>query len=486
MSSRKRPLAELPANIASTTPSGHAPSTPHALRALQQRSGARTRSVRTAKVAKEVVRPDSARGILRRLAKITAPATRRVTRTPIVVTGKENERPQDEEDEDEPLSKRPRMTFDIKESVEESFEEEAPAYEEEEDSELPTAPTPSVLPEDEDEAEEATNTFKAVDFPRQPVASEKIDKRKSRVSMLQDEGEDDDQTMLTERGRRAISEEATGHMSRYSFGSIRMSDFGTELEVRRESYPNSKSRISEAKSLYEGEPAAGPGILLGDDTQNLRQARQSPGEASDEVEDFFMPAIDDEDTFQLDLPDDEGGASPNHAKQIVTRPELAPNGDDSDDVEEVENAAMAADGSFLTANRPLTEIESSATRAINTRRRKRMKMTKHGTMIPSLPASLVKHIATETQVRRGRRRPKLGNDHMAALEQATEWFFEQVGEDLAAYAEHGRRRKRIDNADVLMLMQRQRLLKQDGELQRLAKDWLPKEVLDGIEIPDGH
>ena len=48
---------------------------------------------------------------------------------------------------------------------------------------------------------------------------------------------------------------------------------------------------------------------------------------------------------------------------------------------------------------------------------------------------------------------------MAALEQATEWFFEQVSEDLDSYASHGRRKKRIDTDDVLLLMRRQRVLR---------------------------
>lgn len=111
-------------------------------------------------------------------------------------------------------------------------------------------------------------------------------------------------------------------------------------------------------------------------------------------------------------------------------------------------------------------------------------MTRHGTLAPALPTSLIKKIATEVQVRHGRRKPAFGPEHTKALEQATEWFFEQIGEDLATYSTHGRRKRRIDNADVLLLMQRQRMAVEPGQLKKLAQDWLPKGVLSTLELPE--
>ena len=90
----------------------------------------------------------------------------------------------------------------------------------------------------------------------------------------------------------------------------------------------------------------------------------------------------------------------------------------------------------------------------------------------------------ENQSRQGKRKLKLGQDHMKALEQAAEWFFEQVGEDLAAYSSHAGRKKRINDDDVLLLMRRQQVLKEEGELIDAAKHWLPKKVLEDLDLPE--
>src|ERR1700761_9457116 len=166
MSTRRRPLTALPN---SQTPTRYAPSTPHAIRALQQRSGAKTRSVRRKLALSDSVRPDSARGILRQLAKLTAPATKKIVPTPSV-KGKENRRPE-EEDEDDGLRylKRPRLTLDLDESLDSIEAPEINGEDEDEDSDLPVAPTPSIFPDDDHERGEfaydnPTFTFKSIDY----------------------------------------------------------------------------------------------------------------------------------------------------------------------------------------------------------------------------------------------------------------------------------------------------------------------------------
>jgi hypothetical protein len=73
---------------------------------------------------------------------------------------------------------------------------------------------------------------------------------------------------------------------------------------------------------------------------------------------------------------------------------------------------------------------------------------------------------------------------MKALEQATEWFFEQVGEDLEAYSDHARGRKRVDASDALLLMRRQNALKFPGKLAEAARKCLPEKVLAELTLPD--
>ncbi len=209
-----RPLQQLPA-----TPRW-APSTPHAIRALQQRSGGRRKSA-------NVNRPDSARNILRQLARITAAQTKRRASTPLVkpstLVDKENVyRPflsQDEEDlEDEQGMERPDFTL--------------PIGDVDEDEDAGIAPMQHDLPGGED------YTFKSIDFAGQQLrASTNIrlgnTRGPSRHSILPFPVDEDDEGDLTaqsiEYGRRAVSEGPVwDRYPRSSFGSIRMSEFGFE------------------------------------------------------------------------------------------------------------------------------------------------------------------------------------------------------------------------------------------------------------------
>lgn len=222
MSSKKRqPFRSLPHLPA--TPRW-APSTPHATRASQQRSIGRRKST-------NINRPESARNILRQLAKLTAHAKRR-TSTPHIKTSppldKENASTPflsegDEEFEGEEVLERPDFTLPIEEL--------------DEDDDAEVAPTQQELPGGED------YTFKSIDCAAQearlPTSSRSDRIRQTpRISILafpddEDGGGSDHEGDLTvesiEYGRRAVSEGPTGdRYPRSSFGSIRMSEFGLE------------------------------------------------------------------------------------------------------------------------------------------------------------------------------------------------------------------------------------------------------------------
>ena len=439
------------------------------------------------------MRPDSARGVLKRFAKITAPTTKSA-RTPTVVLDKENVAP---EEEDEVGLKKPRLTLELEDEnslvsdVEESGLPEG--YEEEEDSELVPAPTPSVLPDDYDEVNgrgEKSVTFKSIDFARQPGGgSEKIDRRKSRVSFAQlhseadePDDEDDDPTVLTERGRRATSEDMTGRLSRYSFGSIRMSDFGDELEVRRENNPKFQQKLEDSRHSLPGRQED----LLEGETELLDRLRSSVRQSPSMVEDDgpIFGGGDDNDDFELPMPEDHGVEAARRKADINLQPEAASSANEADGPEVATTPEPHRELS-PEVSRHLTTLETAASTTISrSRSKKRLKQTRHGTTVPSLPSSLIKRVAIDTQVRNGRRKPKLGKDHMKALDQATEWFFEQIGEDLGAYAEHGRRKVKITVDDVMMLMQRTRVLKEEGELGRLAEEMLPEEVAAELDLDE--
>jgi histone H3/H4 len=86
-------------------------------------------------------------------------------------------------------------------------------------------------------------------------------------------------------------------------------------------------------------------------------------------------------------------------------------------------------------------------------RKKKIKISKHGLQYPSLPAGVVKKLATTYARTSGNGKAKISKDTLDAIMQASDWFFEQVSDDLGAYAEHAGR-KTIEESDVITLMGR--------------------------------
>lgn len=430
------------------------------------------------------VKPTSARGILRRLAKITAPTTRRRIITPTsIAQDKENLDPQRTDGNVEDL-KKPAFTLNFDASIGE------------EDSELLVPPTPSALFQysDNDIDPEPTLTF----LQEKARLNHDADGRVQTIPLPQSdsaiyeedvaESEDGDSTFLTERGRRAMSEEPT-RMSRYSFGTIRMSDFGSELEIRRESDRQKKLAELEAQDDYGYDHDIGEDNVLhiGGETENLRNLQRQPSVSSGILEETTHMPIMADSTFHFDVPeesdvDEEAGAQhgnvshgkPAHAHSIVEIED-----DEADEEEENDARVMGLPSTNTTRRQTLLE---SVIAAAKPRTRKKLKMNRKGNMVPSIPSSLIRWIANESQEKAGKRKIRLGKDHMKALEQATEWFFEQVGEDLEAYANHSKRKKRIDTDDVLLLMRRQRVLRRPGDLQEMAQAWLPREALKDLDL----
>jgi hypothetical protein len=201
-----------------------APSTPRTNRALPQKSAGRRKSA-------NVNRPDSARNILRQLARVTAAQTKRRLSTPQAKPSTPAEKENvhspfisegDEDWENEEVLERPDFTLPIEE------------VDEEEDAGV--APTRQELPGGDD------YTFRSIDFairhsrPPTSARSERT-RRSSRFPVLPFPEEDGESAVeegdLTaqsiEYGRRAVSEgPAWDRYPRSSFGSIRMSEFGLE------------------------------------------------------------------------------------------------------------------------------------------------------------------------------------------------------------------------------------------------------------------
>jgi histone H3/H4 len=71
----------------------------------------------------------------------------------------------------------------------------------------------------------------------------------------------------------------------------------------------------------------------------------------------------------------------------------------------------------------------------------------------SLPSGVVKKLASAFVRSAGSMKTKINKETLKSIMTASDWFFEQVGEDLAAYADHAGR-KTIDDTDMILLMKR--------------------------------
>ncbi|KAI0403096.1 centromere kinetochore component CENP-T-domain-containing protein [Xylaria palmicola] len=116
-----------------------------------------------------------------------------------------------------------------------------------------------------------------------------------------------------------------------------------------------------------------------------------------------------------------------------------------------------------------------------TKRKKGKKISRHGIEYPSLPPSVVKRLAT-TCAKTAGTKGKISPDTLDVLMQATDWFFEQLGDDLSAYAKHAGR-KTIDESDMITLMRRQRQTNASTTPFALAQRHLPRELLQELRMP---
>lgn len=222
--------------------------------------------------------------------------------------------------------------------------------------------------------------------------------------------------------------------------------------------------------------------LYRDEPENSRHDQELACDPANE--ELFVPVpdfLEDENTFRLDFGRDQA-RSGSEGPSIKAR--------DDDDAFRAADAEPSA--AFQPSPTPPPQSPSEHTRQITiieaaapsrAHRRKKLKLTRQGNTVPALPSTLVKRMAIDSMTRTGRKKPVISREHLAALEQATEWFFEQVGEDLEAYSNHAKRRKRIDDADVITLMKRQRVIGRGQSLEDLAEEFLPNDVFLNLNLP---
>lgn len=128
------------------------------------------------------------------------------------------------------------------------------------------------------------------------------------------------------------------------------------------------------------------------------------------------------------------------------------------------------------------EPDTARAKAARKARRNKKRISKHGIEYPALPISFVKRVAQTALQSSGLSNQRVSADTLDALAQASEWFFEQLGDDLGAYADHAKR-KTIEESDVVTLMKRQRQIGSRSTMFSLAQRHLPRELLQELRMP---
>ncbi|KAB2580471.1 hypothetical protein BFW01_g3515 [Lasiodiplodia theobromae] len=450
-----------------------APTTPHAIRALQARrdaalaaSGGRKNRRRSI-----VQQQETPRDILRALSRRLAPISQRIIPSPDYQQMTTRRRPEGDDLDEGPDLPRPRLSMPINEDEDDSFHE---------------AP------------------------PRLSLALEDMDTTAHSL----------------EGGRRAVSEDPR---PRLSMARLRLSErFGDDMDVLSEEGGAEMYDGTIGPLVFDGEPddVLGEEITTrfeDDTTQELRAMLASRRRSR--VSDIDQPAgadLDDEPTFRFKMPgsrdpsllfpqqeeeedeqeaaDDEGVAEDEDAVDEEDAEDAvegaadalpAAGEEDEEDYEtepdadqdvEIEEDEQALESQLRQGSIPRSASPSSRPKKQTTARRKSLKVSRYGTPYPSLPSSVTKRLATSFARLHSGPTTKLSKDTLDAISQASDWFFEQIGEDLASYAEHAGR-KTIEEADVLTLMNRQRQVNASTTPFSLAQKYLPRELLQEIRMP---
>ncbi|KAI5922297.1 hypothetical protein F4810DRAFT_721395 [Camillea tinctor] len=160
------------------------------------------------------------------------------------------------------------------------------------------------------------------------------------------------------------------------------------------------------------------------------------------------------------------------------------NEDDTNDTGLGEDSRLN-ETTMLSASRPATQTFEFTARSRSRRGKPGKKISRYGIEYPSLPPSVVKRLATTFAKTAGMRNAKISPDTLDAIMQATDWFFEQLGDDLSAYARHAGR-KTIDESDMVTLMRRcvdsQRQTSASTTPFALAQRYLPRELLQEMRM----
>ena len=217
----------------------------------------------------------------------------------------------------------------------------------------------------------------------------------------------------------------------------------------------------------------------GDVTGDITGALDGPPDLDADEPSFFLPVPEDEEEVFAQA--HNGGKNVNGTLLNGHAYEEEEEVDEEDDPPEVISAQAASS----TAAKPVAAKKE----------RKPLPLSRHGIPYPPFPRQVIKKMATKFSG------STISADTLDALVAASEAFFQQASEDLAAYAKHAGR-KVIQDSDVVQLLRRyappllqplclykylqcnrQRQLNSHTTVFSLAQRHLPRELLQEIRMP---
>lgn len=435
------------------------PTTPHAIHAFQQRKNAATPGFGRRKSV--IKRRETPRDILRELSKKLAPVSLPIEPSP-QVTQRTPQSIRVFEDVDEgPTSAPPRLSI---------------AFDEEDDSWHLAPPRLSEIPADDKE----NYTLQSIEGKR--------DKRLSRSSLDSirasqlfgklghEEGNDDSEIEDDEDDASVALDDVTKRT---------LADGDNTQEFR--ALINASRRQSRPSDLGI---QSSPGASVQDETFQFRFAekpRNSIAPGLFEEPSYITTAEDDLTHGEVQIADDP----------LLFDADVNENDDEEQQAaidSMIDEATAFLDSAFDVSLSPgvrqgLLSHDVLSAPAVSTQRqasssRRTLKASKHGIEYPSLPLPVIKRLATSFARSTGALSAKgnLGKDVLLEIERASDWFFEQMSEDSAAYAQHAGR-KQIKEDDVIGVMKRQRVLDDRNTVFSLAQKLLSRELIQEIRMP---
>ena len=272
-----------------------------------------------------------------------------------------------------------------------------------------------------------------------------------------------------EVGRRATSDRMHDRVSRGSFGSTRASDRFTNIsdlnphdEADQEMLESIESGAIDAEIdelAYDGGDTGGTDLglvsllLASDDPELIRRSgdtrdlrrlvfgRLNEGEErKGELQRDQQLQADALSPFVLKIPNVQPRRSSVVEPTSASLPEYQV--DDLDDLQIAENATR-----LPCHIRPVQVTNSQ------TKRPKPLKKSLYGIPYPNLPPGIAKRVATVYLRSMGLRRLRLGRETLQAIVEASDQYFAQLSQDLAAFSHHAGR-KNIDENDAIAVMKR--------------------------------